>query len=199
MEQALQKHDGPYKDLQKQVEQTKVRFQDRPSAVKAQEPRMISCAPDSLEMEPTTGPVEPQEINLQPGSFDFAGKRKETRQASTAICNTHLGHTNPDYEAPDLWSMTYLLSFGKRRGQTHNLFADFWTDGGGVRALLSLLILEELMRVIEGREIADDSEAISSYSPCIDIASSQGAPRKKQLAYLPCHYFDYIAGTNTGG
>jgi len=46
-------------------------------------------------------------------------------------------------------------------------------DGGGVRGLSSLLILQELMQEI-GR-------------------------RKDQEVPLPCEYFDLIGGTSTGG
>ena len=47
-------------------------------------------------------------------------------------------------------------------------------DGGGVRGLSSLLILQELMKEIEDKK-------------------EDGKPA------LPCEYFDLICGTSTGG
>lgn len=69
-------------------------------------------------------------------------------------------------------------------------------DGGGVRGFTSLLLLEELMKVVGMLERAADANAVSSaYSPCLDAKADDG----KQLGYRPCHYFDYIGGTSTGG
>jgi len=47
-------------------------------------------------------------------------------------------------------------------------------DGGGVRGLSSLLILQEIMEDIERRTDVDETP-------------------------LPCKYFDLIGGTSTGG
>lgn len=56
------------------------------------------------------------------------------------------------------------------------IFANIYIrqDGGGVRGLSSLLILQELME---------------------SVRKSQGL----EVAPLPCEYFDMIAGTSTGG
>lgn len=47
-------------------------------------------------------------------------------------------------------------------------------DGGGVRGLSSLLILREIMEEIQRQSGAEETP-------------------------LPCHYFDLIGGTSTGG
>ncbi len=69
-------------------------------------------------------------------------------------------------------------------------------DGGGVRGFTSLLLLNELMRVVGMLEREADPNAVSSaYSPWMDSKPND----EKQLGYKPCHYFDYIGGTSTGG
>lgn len=90
-------------------------------------------------------------------------------------------------------------------------------DGGGIRGYSSLVILGRLMeeiRDIEIREAEKSPEKIpegghSSYAPrpyvqCIDNGehAAQGMATTAGddcCRYIPCHYFDYIGGTSTGG
>ena len=78
-------------------------------------------------------------------------------------------------------------------------------DGGGVRGYSSLLILRELMKSIAELERSENPDATSSaYSPLVDFSSGQSLnsipkDNKTSHQFLPCHYFDYIAGTSTGG
>lgn len=78
-------------------------------------------------------------------------------------------------------------------------------DGGGVRNFSSLLILRELMRVVGECERLMNQEAKSSaYSPLVNCLPDEGpSPLKRGPisvpGYLPCHYFDYVSGTSTGG
>jgi hypothetical protein len=79
-------------------------------------------------------------------------------------------------------------------------------DGGGIWGYSSLLILAKLMREIRDLEMALIPAArTSSDSPLIEGPISPRATERSSLTsshthdFLPCHYFDYIAGTSTGG
>ena len=78
-------------------------------------------------------------------------------------------------------------------------------DAGGVRGYSSLLVMRGLMREIEKVERSMNLDARSStYSPLIDCSTDEdfafSATNAKSIsAYRPCHYFDFIAGTSTGG
>jgi patatin-like phospholipase/acyl hydrolase len=63
---------------------------------------------------------------------------------------------------------TYILMYGR------NLTKLTMLDGGGVRGLSELIILQEIMRRIQGM-------------------------KKLEHEPLPCEYFDLIGGTSTGG
>lgn len=87
----------------------------------------------------------------------------------------------------DAWSKKTILSL----------------DGGGVRGLSSLLILRQLMEEIGEIELRASPNAKSSvYSPLVDcVPQVNGAQpgAKSVLEYFPCHYFDYICGSGSGG
>ena len=85
-------------------------------------------------------------------------------------------------------------------------------DGDGILGYSSLLILRALMEEIRKVELSQNAEASSSiYSPFIDCSaeedldhstnskSDDGLRGNIPLAYRPCHYFDYIGGSSTGG
>lgn len=64
-------------------------------------------------------------------------------------------------------------------------------DSGGVRAYSTLLIVQEIMEAIIRREKSyPDGPAESSYHPL---------EPPKTGTWLPCHYFDYVGGTGSGG
>lgn len=81
-------------------------------------------------------------------------------------------------------------------------------DGGGVRGVASLFILLKLMQEIANIERGLKPPAYSSdASPLFQIEGESVGEAAVSAAdqyaeydnYLPCHYFDYICGTSSGG
>lgn len=82
------------------------------------------------------------------------------------------------------------------------------SDGGGVRGYSSLLIVKRLMtriRDIELHHLEGPVQSSVSYpwmgSDVRDAAGADEPPNVSDLVddFLPCHYFDYMVGTSTGG
>ncbi|KAK3381359.1 patatin-like phospholipase-domain-containing protein [Podospora didyma] len=72
-------------------------------------------------------------------------------------------------------------------------------DGGGIKGYSSLIILRALMREVARVEKTIDPKATSSaYTDRIARTSIKDEVFREGQ-YLPCHYFDYIAGTSVGG
>lgn len=72
-------------------------------------------------------------------------------------------------------------------------------DGGGIRGYSSLIILRALMNEIALVEQTLEPHALSSaHTDRIDPDIIPDEVLRKGQ-YLPCHYFDYIAGTSVGG
>ncbi|VTT77274.1 unnamed protein product [Fusarium fujikuroi] len=104
------------------------------------------------------------------------------------------------------WSEKLALSFGIRlylSVQLSLVLIEF-VDLGGVRTLSSLLILKRIMHRIRELENDHPNGPVYSSSSYPWMGDQSGIPsepgRPDQIdEFLPCHYFDYIAGMSTGG
>ncbi|KAL9022282.1 MAG: hypothetical protein Q9185_000524 [Variospora sp. 1 TL-2023] len=129
-------------------------------------------------------------------SLGFTGSRettfgftRETTHMITDEEDEYLPTVDPsiatvDEDSP--WVRKYILSL----------------DGGGVRGYSSLLLLKRLMDDIASLEKEINPQAgTSAFSPLIDLTSLYSDPMMEKLknTYRPCHYFDYIGGSSTGG
>jgi len=68
-------------------------------------------------------------------------------------------------------------------------------DGGGIRGYSSLLIIEELMKIVGTIETRHSPNVTSSYHPEEFIPSKgylEDSLPMPTVRYLPAHYFDYI-------
>jgi len=105
---------------------------------------------------------------------------------STPVMSTETAtHSHTMDHGGDPWARKMVLGF----------------DGGGLRGLSALIILTELMEKVQQYEEKLDRKIESSASPL----PSEGWIRREESgryrpsSFLPCHYFDYIGGTSTGG
>ncbi|KAI0126158.1 acyl transferase/acyl hydrolase/lysophospholipase [Xylariales sp. AK1849] len=88
---------------------------------------------------------------------------------------------------------------------THKTVLSF--DGGGVRGYSSLLIMDTIMSKVKEVELELSGGSVRSSKdyPWMgngDSASSSEEnehPSGDSDHFLPCHYFDYVTGTSTGG
>ena len=114
--------------------------------------------------------------------------------------------SNPDSYEP-IWVQQNVLCLGttlKWFLLVSMCFAYHWVDGGGVRGYSTLLILNDLMRKIKEIEATHpDGPATCSSHPKVPPQPTESAPlndnEDPSKTFYPCHYFDYMFGTSTGG
>ena len=80
-----------------------------------------------------------------------------------------------------------------------------------MRGLWSLLVLQELMEIVGRKEEGHEHPLENQYSSFSPLADPRYPKEQVQdgedgtllvpesQRYLPCHYFDLIAGSSTGG
>lgn len=117
------------------------------------------------------------------------------------------------------WSESMVLCLGTNCLRTKRFRLTCQKDGSGWAGLVQLHILKFLMIAIERLE--KERRAVSSLDPLILRRRKSGqidrsperhqdvrnvpVPENSELVlesdstFLPCHYFDYIAGSNAGG
>lgn len=127
------------------------------------------------------------------GSRGNESEAKKNGPKRAATCDTNY---SLEFDETSVWDQKSILSL----------------DGGGIRGYSSLLILRALMKAIgeiERKWPSDpakssfhpleppsvDSDALHRYS----IINTKHTERDETSPWLPCHYFDYMAGTSTGG
>lgn len=128
--------------------------------------------------------------------FRLRGDENEHREKIRRRTATEDTLDSLTFDATKVWDQKSILSL----------------DGGGIRGYSSLLILRELMKAIGEIERTWHSDpAESSFHPLkppsVDSDAALKCPKinTKHLEanasspWLPCHYFDYMAGTSTGG
>lgn len=127
------------------------------------------------------------------GSRGNESEPKENGPKRAATCDTF---NSLEFDETSVWDQKSILSL----------------DGGGIRGYSSLLILRALMKAIGEIERQWPSDpAESSFHPLeppsVDSDALHRYPRintkhterNETSPWLPCHYFDYMAGTSTGG
>ena len=136
---------------------------------------------------------------------------------------TNLTDHSVTFEQTKPWDQKAILSLGKSCSgnmacPSRSRWLSWPTDGGGIRGYSALLIVQDLMRKIQEIEESQpqgnnewEGPASSSYYPVDPLqvmstdsnsdsnVSEDGSKATESTHFLPCHYFDYMAGTSTGG
>ncbi|KAF7853605.1 uncharacterized protein EAF02_011910 [Botrytis sinoallii] len=115
----------------------------------------------------------------------FIPDASPTNQASRSMNHSPSSSTGRNGSTHNPWNKKYILTL----------------DGGGVRGLSSLLIIQNLMALCNSFEQSQDQLVKSSFHP-LPFQQGQGSitnsKESRSAHFSPVHYFDYI-GTSTGG
>lgn len=143
--------------------------------VDSEDPQLILLQPNSFESIATYK----RHVGILTFVFSSAQQISERKDNDRYLENGRSSKAYPYLSRQNSWGRKTILTL----------------DGGGVRGYSSLLILKELMiRIGKKEQELNGNARSSSYSPL-----SKSASHVADTEYLPCHYFDCIAGTSTGG
>ena len=156
------------------------------------------------------------DIHIQHGAHDMIPESQEQLKQLWAFFAHRLRREE--------WKQQAVISFGKNDHTLHKTEdTNKSADGGGIRGYGSLLILQDLMNKIGDLEKSlGGPEAESSFAPrdyrptdtgsTTSLRSGPTSPVEpdevgptptnglpNSSLFLPCHYFNYAAGTSTGG
>jgi hypothetical protein len=159
--------------------------------------RAISGAGSGAAVAAPEGAEAGPSVNVQRGTtWPLHGFVNEATEGYDGPVTNPRANGEEHLESP--WARKLILSFGECHVFTGEPLLKIHShiDGGGVRGYSSLLILQALMQKIENLETSDNK-----YGPA--VRSSYVYPWNVEYSddsmFYPCHYFDYIAGTSTGG
>jgi hypothetical protein len=98
----------------------------------------------------------------------------------------------------ECWANLMVLCLGMSQLTSMNvIMLTTSVDGDGIRGLSTLFILKELMVQIELLERADGkTNRSASFTTKEELKTGWSSDSEH---FLPCHYFDMICGTSTGG
>ncbi|KAL9613637.1 MAG: hypothetical protein Q9167_001813 [Letrouitia subvulpina] len=157
--------------------------------------------------------------NVQPSSFPPQIQQENSLSETEAATSSITAESNTSDQSNQQRNEPVLLENGAKNENPWDRKSLLTLDGGGVRGYSSLLILQHLMKTISSIE-QENPNVQSSVHPleCRDYEFRRAIERRatrleeeesppeeafehmsESSRYLPCHYFDYIAGTSTGG
>ncbi|AEO58836.1 hypothetical protein MYCTH_2306488 [Thermothelomyces thermophilus ATCC 42464] len=142
-------------------------------------------------------PAEPHSLIQEPASALRSSKPKPKRAPTRVSIVAPKGSTDPVVTSPRSGSSSTPPGLNVTSTTWKKLILTI--DGGGIRGYSSLIVLRALMHEIE--RIEQSLKPPASASTHTDRIPREQIPDEvfREGKYLPCHYFDYIAGTSVGG
>ena len=131
----------------------------------------------------------------------YSSQLSKSRDSSHLMSDNHTQDWSPDGQTDRSRSTAPSIGSVDEDNPWNGLMI-LSLDGGDVRGLSSLMILKSILEEIARME--QPQAKSSAHTPLIDSSIYKDSPTPSQYKsptsnYLPCHYFDYIAGTSTGG